>query len=105
LTGSTSKERKVPPTLVEILAKKIESEVNRLAPQAVIRNDFSNYKDDGVDIYIYAPRKVSDTLRARLKPILAAELNKAKGDVKARMIMEDMENMSVEAKKKYGIPV
>jgi hypothetical protein len=103
-TGNTLKESKVPQTLAEVLAKKMESEVKRLAPQAVIRNDFASYKDDGVDIYIYAPRKVSDILRGRLKPILAAELNRGKGGLKARMIMEDMENMSEEAKKKYGIP-
>ena len=95
----------MPQTHAEVLYKKMESEVLRLAPQAIIRHDFSNYKDDGVDVYIYAPRKVSDTLRARLKPMLAAELNKSKGALKARMIMEDMENMSVEAKKKYGVPV
>jgi hypothetical protein len=95
----------VPQTHAEVLVKKIQSEVNRLAPQAIFRHDFSNYKDDGADIYVYAPRKVSDTLRAKLKPILAAELNRAKGDLKARLIMEDMENMSAEAKKKYGVPV
>jgi len=95
----------VPITAAEILAKKMESEVRRLAPQAVIRNDFTSYKDDGVDIYVYAPRKVSDILRARLKPIFALELNKAKGDLKAKLLMEDIENMSEQAKLKYGIPV
>lgn len=93
----------MPITPAEILAKKMESEVARLAPQAVIRNDFTNYKDDGVDIYIYAPRKVADILRARLKPIFATELNKAKGGLKAKLLMEDIENMSAEAKAKYGI--
>jgi len=95
----------MPITPAEILAKKMESEVRRLAPQAVIRNDFSSYKDDGVDIYVYAPRKVSDILRGRLKPIFATELNKAKGDLKAKLLVEDIENMSEAAKIKYGIPV
>jgi len=93
----------MPITPAEILAKKMESEVARLAPNAIIRNDFSNYKDDGVDIYIYAPRKVSDILRARLKPIFNTELGKAKGGLKAKLLMEDIENMSAEAKAKYGI--
>jgi hypothetical protein len=95
----------MPITAAEILAKKMETEVRRLAPQAVIRNDFSSYKDDGVDIYIYAPRKVSDILRGRLKPIFATELTKAKGDLKAKLLVEDIENMSEAAKQKYGIPV
>lgn len=93
----------MPITPAEILANKMKSEVARLAPNAVIRNDFSNYKDDGVDIYIYAPRKVSDILRGRLKPIFNTELGKAKGDLKAKLLVEDIENMSAEAKAKYGI--
>ena len=91
-------------TAAEILAKKMESEVKRLAPQAVIRNDYANYKDDGVDIYVYAPRKVADMLRGRLKGTMDAELRRSKG-VRARLLMEDIENMTPEAKKKYGIPV
>jgi hypothetical protein len=98
------KDCSVPITPAEILAKEMESEVSRLAPQAVIRNDFANYKDDGVDIYIYAPRKVSDILRSRLKPIFATEMTKSKGGLKAKLLVEDIENMSPEAKKKYGIP-
>jgi formate-dependent nitrite reductase cytochrome c552 subunit len=94
----------VPQTVPEIIAKKIEAEVKRLAPLAVIRIDFSNYKNDGVDIYIYAPRKVADMLRGRLKATLDAELKKANG-IRARLLMEDIENMTAEAKKKYGIPV
>jgi len=91
-------------TAAEQLAKKIEGEVRRLSPQAVIRIDYSNYKDDGADIYVYAPRKVSDMLRGRLKATLDSELRRIKG-VRARLLMEDMENMTAEAKKKYGIPV
>lgn len=91
-------------TGAEQLAKKMEGEVKRLAPQAVIRNDYSSYKDDGVDIYVYAPRKVADMLRGRLKGTMETELRRVKG-VKARLLMEDIENMTPEAKKKYGIPV
>lgn len=85
------------------MAKKMEAEVKRLAPQAVIRNDYSSYKDDGVDIYVYAPRKVADMLRGRLKGTMDVELRRVKG-VRARLLMEDIENMTPEAKKKYGIP-
>jgi hypothetical protein len=91
-------------TGAEQLAKKMEGEVKRLAPQAVIRNDYSSYKDDGVDIYVYAPRKVADMLRGRLKGTMETELRRVKG-IKARLLMEDIENMTPEAKKKYGIPV
>ncbi|HVZ81509.1 MAG TPA: hypothetical protein VHE12_12040 [bacterium] len=91
-------------TGAEQLAKKMESEVKRLAPQAIIRNDFSNYKDDGVDIYVYAPRKVADMLRTRLKGTLATELKRV-AHTKAQLLMEDIENMTAEAKQKYGIPV
>ncbi|HJT23564.1 MAG TPA: hypothetical protein VJ873_03255 [bacterium] len=91
-------------TAAEQIAKKMEGEVKRLAPQAVIRNDYSSYKDDGVDIYVYAPRKVADMLRGRLKGTMEAELRRVKG-IKARLLMEDIENMTPEAKKKYGIPV
>jgi hypothetical protein len=94
----------MPQTAAEILAKKIEAEAKRLAPQAVIRIDYANYKDDGADIYIYAPRKVADMLRGRLKATMDAELRKSKG-IRARLLMEDIENMTAEAKKKYGIPV
>jgi hypothetical protein len=94
----------MPQTAAEILAKKIEAEAKRLAPQAVIRIDYANYKDDGADIYIYAPRKVADMLRGRLKSTMDAELRKSKG-IRARLLMEDIENMTAEAKKKYGIPV
>jgi len=93
----------VPQTGAEIVAKKVEAEVKRLAPQAVIRIDYSSYKDDGADIYIYAPRKITDMLRSRLKTTLDTELRKTKG-IRARLLMEDIENMTVEAKKKYGIP-
>lgn len=85
------------------MAKKMEGEVKRLAPQAVIRNDYTSYKDDGVDIYVYAPRKVADMLKGRLKGTLETELRRVKG-VRARLLMEDIENMTPEAKKKYGIP-
>jgi len=91
-------------TGAEQLAKKMEGEVKRLAPQAVIRNDYSSYKDDGVDIYVYAPRKVADMLRGRLKGTMETELKRVKG-IRARLLMEDIENMTPEAKKKYGIPV
>jgi hypothetical protein len=94
----------VPQVAAEQLAKKVEGEAKRLAPQAVIRLDYSNYKDDGVDIYIYAPRKLADMLRGRLRGTMDAELKRVKG-VRARLLMEDIENMTAEAKKKYGIPV
>lgn len=81
----------------------MEAEIKRLAPQAVLRLDFSSYKDDGVDIYVYAPRKVADMLRGRLKGTMDAELRKSNG-TRARLLMEDIENMTPEAKKKYGIP-
>jgi len=91
-------------TGAEQLAKKMEAEVKRLAPNAVIRNDYSSYKDDGVDIYVYAPRKVADMLKGRLKGTMDTELRRVKG-IRARLLMEDIENMTPEAKKKYGIPV
>ena len=94
----------MPQVAAEQLAKKVEGEAKRLAPQAVIRLDYSNYKDDGVDIYIYAPRKLADMLRGRLRGTMDAELKRVKG-VRARLLMEDIENMTAEAKKKYGIPV
>jgi hypothetical protein len=94
----------VPQVAAEQLAKKVEGEAKRLAPQAVIRLDYANYKDDGVDIYIYAPRKLADMLRGRLRGTMDAELKRVKG-VRARLLMEDIENMTAEAKKKYGIPV
>ncbi len=97
------KDYPVPQTAAEILAKKIEAEAKRLAPQAVIRIDYSNYKDDGADIYVYAPRKIADMLRGRLRSSLDTELKRTKG-VRARILMEDIENMTAEAKKKYGIP-
>ncbi len=93
----------MPQTAAEILAKKMEGEVKRLAPNAVIRNDFTSYKDDGVDIYVYAPRKVADMLQGRLKGTLATELKRTNG-TRARLLMEHIENMTPEAKKKYGIP-
>jgi len=93
----------LPITAAEQIAKKLETEVKRLAPQAVIRNDYTSYKDDGVDIYVYAPRKVADMLRGRLKGTMDAELRRL-NNVRARLLMEDIENMTVEAKKKYGIP-
>jgi len=43
-------------------------------------------------------------LRGRLKGTLDAELKRVKG-TRARLLMEDIENMTPEAKKKYGIPV
>lgn len=94
----------MPQTAAEIIAKKLEAEVKRLAPQAVIRIDYSSYQDDGADIYVYAPRKISDMLRGRVKATLDAELRKSKG-TRARLLMEDIENMTSEAKKKYGIPM
>ncbi len=94
----------MPQTAAEIVAKKIEAETKRLAPQAVFRADYGNYHDDGVDIYLYAPRKVSDMLRGRLKGLMDGELRRVK-NVRARLIMEDIENMTEEAKRKYGVPV
>ncbi len=94
----------MPQTAAEVIAKKMESEVKRLAPQAVIRNDYANYKDDGVDIYVYAPRRVADMLQGRLKSALELELKRVKG-IKARLLLEHIENMTPEAKQKYGIPV
>lgn len=93
----------MPQTAAEIVAKKLEAEVKRLAPQAVIRIDYSSYKDDGADVYVYAPRKIADMLRGRLKTTLDAELRKTKG-IRIRLLMEDIENMTEEAKRKYGIP-
>lgn len=102
--GSTQEELTVAQTGAEQLAKKVETEIKRLAPNAVIRNDYSSYKDDGVDVYVYAPRKVADMLKMRVKGVMDAELKRLKG-IRARLLMEDIENMTPEAKKKYGIPV
>jgi hypothetical protein len=93
----------VPQTAAEQVGKKLEAEVKRLAPNAIIRLDYTNYKDDGVDVYVYAPRRISDMLRGRLKGTLDQELKRAKG-TRARLLMEDIENMSAEAKAKYGVP-
>lgn len=93
----------MPQTAAEVLAKKLEGEVKRLAPQAVVRSDYANYKDDGVDVYVYAPRRVADMLRARLKSTLTQELKRLKG-LKAQLLVEDIENMTAEARAKYGIP-
>jgi hypothetical protein len=93
----------MPQTAAEILAKKMEGEVKRLAPNAVIRHDYTSYKDDGVDIYVYAPRKVADMLQDRLKGTMTNELKRTKG-TRARLLLEHIENMTQEAKKKYGIP-
>jgi hypothetical protein len=92
----------VPQIPAEQLAKKVEAELKRLAPQAVMRCDYSNYQDDGVDLYVYAPRKIADIMRGKLKAVMDAELRRVK-DLRARLLMEDMENMSAEAKQKYGI--
>lgn len=93
----------MPQTAAEVLAKKLEAEVKRLSPQAVVRSDYSNYQDDGVDVYVYAPRRVSDMLRTRLKTTLMQELKRLKG-IKAQLLVEDIESMTPEAKAKYGIP-
>jgi hypothetical protein len=89
-------------TAAEQLATKVENELKRLAPQAVIRKDYTNYQDDGVDLYVYAPRKVAYIMQGKLKAIVDAELRRVK-DLRARLLMEDIENMSAEAKQKYGI--
>jgi hypothetical protein len=94
---------KVPQTAAEVVAKKVEAEVKRLAPQAVVRVDYSSYQDDGADLYVYAPRKISDMLRDRLKSTLNAALRTTKG-IRVRLLMEDIENMTAEARNKYGIP-
>jgi len=91
-------------TAAEQVGKKLEAEVKRLAPNAVIRLDYTSYKEDGVDVYVYAPRKIADMLKGRLKGTLDQELRRAKG-TRGRLLMEDMENMTMEAKNKYGIPV
>ena len=93
----------MPQTGAEIVAKKVEAEVKRLAPQAVTRIDYSSYHDDGADLYIYSPRKISDMLRNRVKTTLDTEMRRTK-NIRIRLLMEDIENMSDEAKKKYGIP-
>ena len=93
----------MPQTAAEQVGKKMEGEVKRLAPNAVIRLDYTAYKNDGVDIYVYAPRKIADMLKGRLKGALDAELRRAAG-TRARILMEDIENMTPEAKAKYGIP-
>lgn len=90
-------------TAAEQVGKKLETEVKRLAPNAVVRLDYTAYKEDGVDVYVYAPRKISDMLRGRLKSALEVELRRVKG-TRARLLMEDIENMTEIAKAKYGIP-
>jgi hypothetical protein len=90
-------------TAAEQVGKKLEAEVKRLAPNAVIRLDYTAYQDDGVDVYVYAPRKISDMLRGRLKGALDVELRRVK-NTRARLLMEDIENMTEAARAKYGIP-
>ncbi len=90
-------------TAAEQVGKKLEAEAKRLAPNAVVRLDYTAYKEDGVDVYVYAPRKISDMLRGRLKGAMDVELRRVKG-TRARLLMEDIENMTEVAKAKYGIP-
>ena len=90
-------------TAAEQVGKKMEAEVKRLAPNAVVRIDYTAYKNDGVDVYVYAPRKIADMLKGRLKTTLDAEIRRVAG-TRGRLLMEDIENMTTEAKAKYGIP-
>ena len=90
----------MPQTKPEIISSKIQAEIKRLAPNAVVRTEFSG--DDTADVYIYAPRRFCDMLASRAKKLRDAEV---RGDkfLTIRILAEDVENMSDEAKAKYGI--
>ncbi len=92
----------MPQTKAEIVSAKIQEEMKRVAPHAKVRVDFEGHNDDGADIYIYAPRKHTDMLASRAKKLRDSMV---KGDqfLTIRILAEDIENMSEEAKKKYGI--
>lgn len=89
-------------TKPEIIVTKIESEVKRLAPNVVTRISYEGFSDDGADLYIYAPRKIADMLQTRAKKLLASLLGNDRLTI--RIMVDAFENMSDEAKKKYGIP-
>ena len=92
----------MPQSQPEQIATKIQLEIKRLAPNAVVRLSYEGFKEDGADIYIYAPRKVMDMLSMRAQKMR----DQLKGNkmLNIRVMADAFENMSAEAKKKYGIP-
>ena len=89
-------------TKPEMIANKIQSEVKRLAPSVVMRISYEGFSDDGADVYIYAPRKIADMLLTRAQKLRDSLLGKDRLNI--RIMVDTIENMSEEAKKKYGIP-
>ena len=93
----------MPQTKAEIISNKVKDEIKRLAPHAIVRVSFEGHGEDGADIYIYAPRKHTDMLASRAKK-LRDSMIKGEKFLTIRILPEDIESMSEEAKKKYGIP-
>ena len=55
-------------TQPEAIAERLKQECKRLYGGALIRVSLDSYpNDDGADLYIYAPKKFSDMLLAKLK--------------------------------------
>ena len=89
-------------TQAEALALRIKQEAKRLYGGALVRISLDAYpNDDGADIYIYAPRKYSDMLLSKLKKVKMELLKNSKVDGnKLRILMEDVENLSEEARQR-----
>lgn len=93
----------MPQTKAEIISSKIRDEVKRLAPNAVVRVDFEGQDDSAAaNLYIYAPRRHADMLANRAKK-LRDSLKRGDTFLTIRILCEDIESMSEEAKKKYGV--
>ncbi|MEI7640724.1 MAG: hypothetical protein WCJ46_04350 [bacterium] len=87
-------------TQAEAIAERLKQEAKRLYPPSLIRVSLESYpNDDGADLYVYAPRKYSDMLLAKLKVAREAYLKNTRVDMsKIKILVEDIENMSAELK-------
>ena len=89
----------MPKTPAEICAEKVVAEVKRLCPPAMIRISNEAFGDRGADIYIYVPRKFTDTLRqkANAAKVAAIKATNAEAD-KVRVFLDAIETMTDKAK-------
>jgi hypothetical protein len=89
-------------TQAEAIAERLKQEAKRLYGGALVRVSIDAYPgDDGADLYVYAPRKYSDMLLAKLKTLKIQLLKNTKVSAdKLRIFMEDSENMSPQLKEK-----
>ena len=87
-------------TQAEAIAERLKQEAKRLYPPSLIRVSLDSYpNDDGADLYVYAPRKYSDMILAKLKAARIAYLKNTKVDIsKIKILVEDAENMNPEVK-------